>query len=788
MIGQTLGHYRIVEQIGAGGMGVVYRAKDERLDRAVALKVLPPGTLADETARKRFRQEALALSKVNHPNIATVYDFDTQAGVDFLVMEYVAGTTLAEKVAGGAMSAKEVTGLGAQVAAALEEAHERGVVHRDLKPGNILVTPKDRVKVLDFGLARLVRPMGQAPVESLTESHATVGTVPYMAPEQLRNEATDARTDIYTAGTVLYEMATGQRPFPEMQVPRLIDAILHQAPLPPSTLNRHVSPALESIILKCLDKEPDRRYQSAKELRVDLDRLSAPAPLAAPAHRPVLPRRWALAGGGALVVLLVVLLGLNVSNLRDRLFGRAGTSTIRSLAVLPLANLSGDKEQDYFADGMTDTLISDLAKISALRVISRTSVMQYKDTKKPLPEIARELNVDAVLEGSVLRAGDRVRITAQLIGASPERHLWAKSYEGDLRDVLALHTQVARANAEEIRITLTPQEKVALASPRAVNPAAHEAYLKGRYHLNKASSQQEIGVAIAEFQRALAKDPTYALAYAGLSDANYALADTYLAPAEVMPKARAAAIKALELDETLAEAHVSLANVHLWYDWDWQRVEKELRRAIELNPNSAAAYDVQGNNLLALGHYPEAVAALKRALVLDPLSLSIYVDAGWIYFQGREYDQAIELFRKGLELEPNYPLAQAELALAYAGKGQSSQAMAAARKGRQIAQIADSPMVWAMLSQVYAVSGERAEAEKLLKELVELSKHRYVCPYEVATAYIALGNKEEAFQWLEKAYRARSACMPFLKTEPRFDPIRADARFQDLLRRVGFPP
>ncbi len=785
MIGQTLGHYRIIEQIGAGGMGVVYRAKDERLDRDVALKVLPAGTLADEAVRKRFRIEALALSKVNHPNIATVYEFDTQAGVDFLVMEYVAGTTVAEKVAGGALPAKEVSALGVQVAAALEEAHERGVVHRDLKPGNILVTPKGRAKVLDFGLARLLRPPSEATIESLTESHAAVGTLPYMAPEQLRGEATDARTDIYAAGAVLYEMATGQRPFPETQAPRLIDAILHQAPQPPSALNRRVSLALESIILKCLDKEPERRYQSAKELLVDLERLSAPVPLAAVSRRHILPRRWALAGVGTLLV-LAVLLGLNVGSWRDRLLGRAGTPSIKSLAVLPLANLSGDRDQDYFAEGMTDTLISDLAKIHALRVVSRTSVMQYKNAKKQLPEIARELNVDAVVEGSVLRAGDRVRITAQLIGATPERHLWAKSYDGDLRNVLALHTEVARAIAEEIRITLTPQEKVVLASARAVNPEAHEAYLKGRYHLNKAASQQEIGVAIDEFQRALAKDPTYALAYAGLSDAYYALREYTRRPPGFMDnKARAAALKALELDETLAESHVSLANVYLWYDWDWQRVEKESRRAIELNPNSAAAYDVQGNNLLALGRYPEAVGALKRALVLDPLSLSIYYDAGWLYFQGRQYDQAIEQYRKALELEPNYALARAGLALAYAGKGQSSQAIAEARKGRQIA---DSPLIWAMLSGVYAVSGERGEAEKQLKELVEISKQRYVCPYEIATAYVGLGNKEEAFLWLEKAYRARSACMPFLKTEPRFDSVRSDPRFQDLLRRVGFPP
>jgi len=764
-------------------MGVVYRAKDERLDRDVALKVLPTGLIADEAARKRFRIEALTLSKLNHPNIATVYAFDTQAGVDFLAMEYVAGATVAEKLAGGALPEKEVCSIGDQVAAALGEASERGVVHRDLKPSNIVVTPKGQVKVLDFGLARLLRSSDQAPIESLTATHAAVGTLPYMAPEQLRGEGIDARTDIYAAGAVLYEMTTGQRPFPETQGPRLIDAILHQAPEPPSSVLRRVSPALENIILKCLDKDPERRYQSAKELRVDLERLSAPVPVAAVSRSRAFPQ-WALVGAGTLVALVAVLLGLNSGDLRERLLGRPSTASITSLAVLPLANLSGDKEQDYFADGMTDTLISDLATIRALRVISRTSVMRYRDTKKPLPEIARELHVDAVVEGSVLRAGDKVRITAQLIGAVPERHLWAKSYDGELRDVLTLQREVARAIAQEIRVTLTEQEKAVLASARAVNPEVHEAYLKGRYHLNKATSEEDFRIAINDFQRALAKDAAYAPAYAGVADAYVAMTDFYLAPLQSMPKAKAAAMKALELNEALAEAHVSLANVLLYYDWNWQGVEKEVQRALELNPNSADAYDVLGNNLVPLGRYEEAVAAIKRALELDPLALYLYGDAGFIYHLGRQYDQSIEICNKALEFEPKFGRGRVCLAKAYAGKGQAHQAIAEAQKARQLTK---SPLHLAVLSGVYAVSGDRGEAEKLLKELIEISRQRYVCPYELATAYVGLGKRDEAFQMLEKAYQARSTCMIYLKTDPRFDPLRSDPRFQDLLRRVGFP-
>ena len=422
MVGRTLSRHRVLAKLGAGGMGEVYRARDECLDRDVALKVLPAHTLADEAARKRFRKEALALSKLNHPNIATVHDFDTQDDVDFLVMEYVAGATLAKRITGGALPEKEVAQLGIQVAAALEEAQEQGVVHRDLKPGNVMVTPKGQAKVLDFGLAKLVRPVTDtAATESLTETPAAAGTLPYMPPEQLQGKVVDARTDLYALGALLYEMGTGQRAFPERESHRLITAILHETPQPPRALNREVSAGLESIILKALEKDPEHRYQSARELRVDLERLSGPEPFLAVPRRPGLTRRQLVGmAGAAMVALLAVPLGLNVGGLRDRLLGTATAPRIQSIAVLPLENLSGDPEQDYFADGMTEALITDLGKLSALRVISRRSVMRYRGSDKPLPEIARELNVDAVLDGSTLRSGDQVRITAQLIHAATD--------------------------------------------------------------------------------------------------------------------------------------------------------------------------------------------------------------------------------------------------------------------------------------------------------------------------------------------------------------------------------
>src|SRR5882724_3047233 len=456
MIGQTLGHYRILEKVGAGGMGVVYRARDEQLDRDVAVKVLPSGTLSDDTARRHFRKEAMALARLNHPNIETVYEFGTQDGIDFLVMEYVPGKTLAERLTGGALPEKEVVALGIQIAAALEEAHERGIVHRDLKPANIAITSKGRAKILDFGLAKLLRPVSEGTTEFFTDSQAAAGTLPYMPPEQLMGDLVDARADIYTIGAVLYEMATDRRAFPEELTSRLMDAILHQPPVAPRAINPRISTQLETIILKCLDKDPDRRYQSAKELLVDLQRLASPSSSYPPPPPSVRGRVARMIGYGAagLLTLAVGLIAMNVGGLRDRLMGRTRPAQIRSIAVLPLGNLSGDPREDYFADGMTEALITELAQIGGLRVISRTSVMVYKGAKKSLPQIARELQVDAVVDGSVQRSGDKVRINAELIEASTDRHLWAKSYERDLRDILTLQSAVARAITDEVQIKL----------------------------------------------------------------------------------------------------------------------------------------------------------------------------------------------------------------------------------------------------------------------------------------------------------------------------------------------
>ncbi|MGH9533134.1 MAG: protein kinase domain-containing protein, partial [Terriglobales bacterium] len=513
-----MGHYRVVEAIDAGGMGEVYRARDEHLGRDVAIKVLPPGTFRDGSTRKRFRKEALALSKLNHPNIATIFDFDTQGALDFLVMEYVAGITLSGKLRAGPLPESEVADLGRQLADGLAAAHAQGVIHRDLKPRNLRATPDNRLKILDFGLAKLVQaPAAEAETESLTDREP-VGTLPYTSPEQLQGQPVDARADIWSAGVVLYEMATGRRAFPEAAGPRLVAQILRENPQTPSSVNHRVSQGLESVILKCLEKDPDNRYQSAKELAVDLRRLTASSVMAGTHPLPTGRKgRRAILIGGIVTALLAVLIGLNAGRWRQRSLSIEEGPRIASLAVLPFVNLSNDPEQEYFTEGMTDQLITDLSRIGALKVISRTSVTHYKGTSKTAPAIARELNVGAVVQGSVLRSGDRVRITVQLTDAKTDKNLWGQSYERDLQNILGLQQEVAAAIAKQIQAELTPAEQAHLASSRVVDPKAYQLYLGGRFQWNL-RTPEGFQKARQLFQEAIAQDPRYAEAHAGLAD------------------------------------------------------------------------------------------------------------------------------------------------------------------------------------------------------------------------------------------------------------------------------
>ncbi len=789
--GTRLGPYRIEAPIGAGGMGEVYRATDTRLKRDVAVKVLSSRLTAEPSAKQRFEREAHTASALNDPHICTIYDVGEHEGQQFLVMELLEGQTLKQHIDGQALAVEQVLKLGMQISGALQTAHDKGIIHRDLKPANIFVTERGEIKVLDFGLAKLLLQTEQDATLSLsmTGPQAVLGTLPYMAPEQLRGENTDARTDIWGLGTVLYEMATSQRPFSEEVAPRLIDAILNKFPAPLRELNGAIPAELERIILKCLDKDPENRYQSAKELAVDLRRLSTPtsqssATLSAakPPSRRGTVRTLAYAAAGVLV-LAAVLVATNPNGWRERLLSRAASPRIQSLAVLPLANLSHDPEQDYFADGMTEALIANLAQVSALRVISRTSVMHYKGTDKTLPQIARDLNVDAVIEGTVQRSGNRVQVTAQLIRGQTDAPEWAKVYERDSRDVLLMQSELARAIVGEIKVHLTPQERQHMASARTINPDAYNAYLLGIYHSGK-RNPAALAKGIEYFQEAIRIDPNYAQAYAGLASA-YIERDIWggLGVGKSADQIRATTLKALELDGELAEAHALLGEIHFQYDWDWQGTEAEYKRAIQLNPNLADSYVRYAFFLQAMRRHQEALAAVHRAVELDPLSASNICDEGRILYRARQYENAVARYQRALELDPGFPPALSRIVEAYEQLGKFDEALVVVRKLLQ--DTTYRPVGLRSLARIYARLGRRREAMEIVRTI---EKDDALGGNEIALAaiYSALGDHDHAIAALEKGVQSRSL-LAFVFLDPQLDPLRSDPRFQQLLRRAGLP-
>jgi serine/threonine protein kinase/Tfp pilus assembly protein PilF len=778
MIGRTLGHYRIIEKIGAGGMGVVYRARDERLERDVALKILPAGALADEETRKRFRREAMALSKLNHPNIATIHDFDTEKDVDFLAMEFIAGITLREKSIPGALPEAEVVQLGKQAAGALEAAHEQGIIHRDLKPGNIMVTPKGLLKVLDFGLAKLFRPSGSMDKTlTLTGSEGLTGTLPYMAPEQLDGRAIDERTDIYALGAILYELASGQRPAPQETAPKVIHAILHEQPEP---LGAPISEGLERIIFKCLEKEPANRYTSARELMADLNQLEAGNLSALIAGRPRRRTKRSLWRRPLpMSVLAFGLAGLffafNIGGMRDFLTGRAKTSQVRSLAVLPLENLSHDPEQEYFAGGITDALITELGQISTLRVISRTSVLKYEKTEKSLPQIAKELKADMVIEGSVLRSGEKVRITARLINPAEDRQLWVKSYERDIGGFLVLQGEIAQDITRQVGIRLSEEERFRLTKKGAVNPQALDAYLKGVYSGDN-----------GYFDQAVKLDPDFALAYVKIAN-GYFFSGLFgdIPPREAFLKMKQAALKALEKDNTLGEAHSFLALAWLHYDLNWAEAEKEFKRALELNPSLAYTHHLYAHYLMAMDRMGESMAEVKLASELDPFSSDMHLCFGWHCLATADDDDAIELARKGLQMDPQNAWAGVILGWAYEQKSMIKEAIIEFQNA--LSHWKDGSLPLAALGHAYGISGQKKEAQGILDRLLEKSKRTYVPGYDIAAVSLGLGEKDQAFEWLSKAVEERSGFLVYIKCDRRFDGLRSDPRYEALLKRIGLP-
>ncbi len=782
MLGQTLGHYRIIERIGAGGMGVVYRARDERLDRDVAIKVLPSGALADDEVRTRFRKEAMALSRLNHPNVATIHDFNTEDGVDFLAMEYIPGVTLGENLPPGGLPELEVIRLGRQAAEALEAAHEKGLIHRDLKPGNIMVTPKGLVKLLDFGLAKILRPSG--PMDktlTLAGTQSFSGTLAYMAPEQLEGREIDQRTDIHAMGIILYELATGRRLFLQEAPSQIVEAILHQKPEILRTINPQISEGLERIIFKCLEKEPADRYASARELIADLRRLESGdlagliAGKASHGSKRSLWRRPVPLAAVAALGLAGLLFGLNIGGVRGFVTGRSRVFGVQSLAVLPLKNLSQDAEQDWFAEGITDSLITELGQVSSLRVISSTSIGRYKKTQATLPQIAKELNVDMIVEGSVQRSGDKVRITAKLIRPSDERQLWGRSFERNVGDVLALQSEMAEDITNEIGIRLSEEARLQRTNRRTVNPLAMDAYLKGVY-----SGDTE------HFARAIKIDPDFSLAYTKTASA-YFYSGLFgdIPPREAFSKMKEAALKALEKDDTLGEAHGFLAVAYLHNDLNWAEAEKEFKRAFVLNPSLAQIHHLYAHYLMAMNRIEESMSEIKLAEALDPFSWDRSQCFGWHCLFAKGYDEAAKMALEGVRMDPKN--AWAHVILGWADEQKSMIKEAIAEFQSAVSLWKDNSLPLAGLGHAYGVSGQEKGAREILRKLLEMSKTTYVPAYDIAVVQMGLGDSDQALEWLSKAYEERSGFLVYIKCDRRFDGLRSDPRFEGLLKRIGLP-
>ena len=771
MIGNTILHYKILEKLGEGGMGVVYKANDNRLERNVAIKFLPRHISANTEERERFKIEAKAAAALNHPNIAHIYAIEETDDEIFIVMEFIDGIELKDKIKSAIISTDEAIKIGTQIAEGLEAAHKKGIVHRDIKSSNIMITKDGKVKIMDFGLAKI-----KGGTE-LTKIGSTVGTAAYMSPEQTKGEEVNHHTDIWSFGVVLYEMLTGQLPFKGDYEQAIIYSILNEEPEQITGIRSGLPLELERIINMMLSKKINGRYVSVEDLLVDLQKVSKEIESgiktsASNKNKKASNKKYIL--GSAIFLILSVILLFVLNPLSE------DGHIIKSLAVLPLENFSRDPDQEYFVDGMTEALITELSKIQSLTVISRTSVMQFKGTKKTLPEIAKELNVDAIIEGSALLLNDKVRITAQLVDAF-DKHRWAESYDRNLKDVFTIHHEVALDIAREVQKNITSQDKILSPNQYPKNSEVYRLYLKGRYFFSLYTYDSH-KKAIQYFEQVIKLDPDYALGYAGLADVYGIWSALELPRTVTIVKSKEYVMKALELDESLAEAHTTLGYIKMNYDWDWQGAEKELRRAIELNPNYVFAYHILSHYLLLMGQNDESLEVSKRALELAPLDMEINAHLGFHYYWTREYDKAIEQYIKTLEMDPNHPWAHSYLGRAYKEMGWYSKSieefkLALSLIGKNEAEILSS------LGNGYAVSGNREEALEIINELIGQSKQRYVPSFLIADVYVGLGEKDKAFEWLEKAFNERH----LEPMSPLLDPIRKDPRFIDLLLRMNLP-